>query len=165
MQGKHIELGLWTSTEQGLSFFCSCIPSIYALYPRSQQRNEKLHRRILQTSFQRLPPGIHSMPGSQRPSPGISSSSSQLSTPGTLSTSSQPTPRTPSTSSQPITPSTPSTNSQHRTTGDRLHSNGVDENSAANKRLCGNSDEMPTYLPPTYSDAIEARPVVRDCME
>lgn len=45
MQGKHVDLGLWTSVEESSSFFCSCVPSLHSLYKflrdrRSLKTNE-----------------------------------------------------------------------------------------------------------------------------
>ena len=47
MQGKHVDLGLWTSAEESLSFLCSCVPFLRSQYAflrdrRSSRRNEKV---------------------------------------------------------------------------------------------------------------------------
>lgn len=41
MEGEHVNLGLWTSTEESLSFVCSCAPSLSSIYYHRRSKHSK----------------------------------------------------------------------------------------------------------------------------
>lgn len=41
MEGEHVNLGLWTSTEESLSFVCSCAPSLRSIYKHRGSKHSK----------------------------------------------------------------------------------------------------------------------------
>lgn len=54
MQGNHVELGLWTSTEESLSFVCTYVPVLKIFYVAIRDRLVTRKETFIQESWARV---------------------------------------------------------------------------------------------------------------